>query len=335
MSTARPPLKSLNPLHRARRRAGAIAIRSFFRGAARAFVDLPIARPEWHDLQVTRDVAYLGTGLEAHRYDVWRPKNATGPLPLCFYVHGGAFRALSKETHWIMALALARRGMVVVLPNYRLAPEHRYPAATEDAALALRHVVDHKDRFGIDADNVVIAGESAGANIAMGLAVGQAWQRDEPHLRPIKDISIKAVVAACGVFQVSDPERFARIDPNFHWFFRDRTSELTDYLPRRDGVIVDDELASPLLLVERTPPAQKVPPMFLPVGGGDFLTDDHARMERALRAHGVEVSAPVYGDEPHAFHAFVWRSEARRFWEDTANFLRRAGVPLREPPPVL
>lgn len=322
-------------LHRARSKAGAVAIRSLFMGAARAFVDLPIARPDWHDLVVTRDVPYLGTGLPAHTYDVWRSKSVTGPLPLCFYVHGGAFRALSKDTHWIMALAFARRGMAVCLPNYRLAPEHRYPAAHEDAALALRHVVDHAGDFGVDKDNVVLAGESAGANIAMGLAIGKAWGRPEQHLRPIADIDVKAVVAACGVFQVGDPARFHKRYPDFHWFYRDRCQELLDFLPLRNGAPFDDELASPLLLVEKEKPTQKVPPMFLPVGGGDFLIDDHERMERALRGHGVDVSAPVYGKEVHAFHAFIWRDEARRCWRDTADFLRAHGVPLREPPPVL
>jgi acetyl esterase len=320
---------------RARKRAGAVAIRSLFQGAARAFVDVPIARPGWHDLVVDRDVPYLGTGLAAHTYDVWRPKDAKGPLPLCCYVHGGAFRALSKDTHWIMALAFARRGMCVVLPNYRLAPQHRYPAAHEDTALALRHVLDHKERWGVDDKNVVLAGESAGANIVMGLAVGQAWARPEPHLRPIADVDIKAVVAACGVFQVGDPTRFHTRYPDFHWFYRDRCQELTEFLPLRDGVPFDDELASPLLLIEKEAPQKKVPPMFLPVGGGDFLIDDHERMERALQRHGVDVAAPVYGKEVHAFHAFIWRREARRCWTDTADFLRAHGVPLREPPPVL
>ena len=233
------------PLHRARKKAGAVAVRSFFKGAARAARGLPIARPEWHDVVVTRDVPYLGTGLAAHTYDVWRPRSATGRLPLCFYVHGGAFRALSKDTHWIMGLAFARRGMAVCLPNYRLAPQHRYPAAHEDAALALRHVVDHADHHGVDRDCVVVAGESAGANIAVGLTVGKAWQRDEPHLRPIVDVDIKAVVAACGVFQVGNPDRFSDIDPDFHWFYRDRCQELQDFLPLRNGVPHDDELASP------------------------------------------------------------------------------------------
>ncbi|MDP2340826.1 MAG: alpha/beta hydrolase [Deltaproteobacteria bacterium] len=325
---------------RARKRAGGLLLRTFFEGGSRAFRDFPLSRPGTHGLEVIRDVPYTGTGLGAHSYDVWRPKQtaeerAKGPLPLVFYIHGGAFRILSKDSHWIMALAFARRGMCVVLPNYRLAPEHRYPAPIEDCALALRHAVDNAERWGADPKCVVIAGESAGANLAVGLAVGQAWDREEAHLDAIRDVEIKAVAAACGVFQVGDGGRFRRADPSLHWLFDDRFHELSDYLPLRDGKPHDDELASPLLLVERTAPVHKVPPMFLPCGGGDLLKDDHARLERALRGYGVDVDAPVYGKELHAFQAFVWRPEARRFWRDTASFLRSRGVPVREPPPVL
>lgn len=332
-AAALPTSPSGLPLY-VRKKLGGLAIRSFFEGTARALRDVPIARPETHDIEVTRDVAYLPTGLAAHTYDVWRPKNATGPLPLCFYIHGGAFRALSKDTHWIMALAFARRGMVVVLPNYRLAPDHPYPAAPEDVAAALRHAVDHNDRFGIDVDHVVVAGESAGANLALHTALGRAYARPEPHLQSIADIDIKAVVAACGVFEVGRAERFVEIDPQLPWFFRDRCSELAAYLPRERGVAVDGEGPSPLLLVERRAPSLPLPPVFLPVGGGDFLKDDHARMERALLRWGGVAESRVYGRELHAFHAFVWRKEARRCWADIAAFLRGQGIALREPPPV-
>ena len=327
-------------LVRVRKRAGGLVLRTLFEGSARVFRDFPLSRPETYGLEVIRDVPYCGTGLAAHTYDVWRPRRsaaeiAKAPLPLVVYMHGGAFRILSKDSHWIMALAFARRGMCVVLPNYRLAPQHRYPAALTDSALAVRHAVDNAERWGADPSCVVLAGESAGANIAVGLAVGKAWNRDEEHLRPIADIDIKAVVGACGVFQIGDGGRFRRENPSLPWLFNDRIEDLLDFLPLRDGKPWDDELASPLLLVERMAPVKPVPPLFLPVGGGDFFKSDHVRMEAALRSYGVDVEAPVYGNEPHAFQALVWRPEARRFWNDTATFLRTRGVPVREPTPRL
>ena len=59
------------------------------------------------------------------------PARFAGPRPVLMYVHGGAFRSLSKDTHWIMGLAFARRGFVVANVNYRLAPEHRFPAGLD------------------------------------------------------------------------------------------------------------------------------------------------------------------------------------------------------------
>src|SRR5262245_54160327 len=73
----------------------------------------PRARPERHGLEVLRDIPYRDTALPEHRLDVYRPIERKGPLPVVLYVHGGAFCILSKETHWIMALAFARRGFVV------------------------------------------------------------------------------------------------------------------------------------------------------------------------------------------------------------------------------
>lgn len=114
-----------------------MALRKSLSGLSTVVRRLPISQPARHDVELIRDVPYLGSGLVEHTYDVWRPKRATGALPLVVCIHGGAFRALSKETHWIMGLQLARRGLCVVVPNYRLAPAHRYPAGSADAAAAI------------------------------------------------------------------------------------------------------------------------------------------------------------------------------------------------------
>ena len=312
----------------ARKTIGGLALRKSLSSVSSVVRRLPIAQPARHDVELIANVPYLGTGMIEHTYDVWRPNNATGPLPLVVYVHGGAFRALSKDTHWIMGLQLARRGLCVVLPNYRLAPEHRYPAGSADAAAAVAHAHAHAERFGADPYTIALMGESAGANIVLGLAVGVAWDVPTRHLDALRELPIKAVVPACGVMQVGDAGRFRRVDPRFHWFFNDRVEELAAWLPRHGGEIVEDPIASPLPFLETaSAPTRAVPPMFLPVGGGDFLKDDHARLHTALNRFGVVNEVEVYGREPHAFHAFVWRKEAKRFWNDTARFLNQHGVP--------
>lgn len=321
-------------LLKVRKKLGGLALRQSLTGLAGVVGRLPIANPARHDVEVVRDVPYLRSGLVEHTCDIWRPKHADGPLPLCVYVHGGAFRALSKDTHWIMGLQLARRGLCVVVPNYRLAPQHRYPAGSADVAASIAFARDHARRFGGDIEHMALLGESAGANIALGLAVGRAFDVPARHLDCIADVDFNALVPMCGVFQVGDAGRFRRADQHFHWFYNDRVEELEAWLPRHDDGSsgVEDPVASPLPFLEQmvatnTTPKAPLPPMSLPVGGGDFLVDDHRRLQRALTALGVDNDMRVYGREPHAFHAFVWRKEAQRCWADTFDFLDAHNVP--------
>src|SRR5512143_3874936 len=109
---------------------------------ARVGYSVPMARAERHGLTLVQDVAYTASGSWSHLLDVYVPKGVTNP-PAMLYVHGGGFALLSKETHRIMALALARRGYAVFLCNYRIGPRHRYPAPLEDAAAALLWVADN------------------------------------------------------------------------------------------------------------------------------------------------------------------------------------------------
>src|SRR5207244_6728579 len=135
------------------------------RGASVAGRLHPLASPDRHRVELLRDLPYLPSGLGAHRLDVYRPTWLTGPLPVVLYLHGGGFRILSKDSHWIMALAFARRGFVVANVNYRLAPTHRYPAAVEDACAAYRWVSQNARAHGGDPDRLILAGDSAGANL--------------------------------------------------------------------------------------------------------------------------------------------------------------------------
>src|SRR5690606_5988723 len=122
-----------------------------------------------------------------HRLDVYRPAHAEGPRPVVLYVHGGGFRILSKETHWLMGLYFARRGYVVFNIGYRLAPKHPFPAALEDSADALGWVVQNAHRYGGDPTRLVLAGESAGANLVTSLTLACCYRREEPYARRVFD----------------------------------------------------------------------------------------------------------------------------------------------------
>src|SRR3954451_4541034 len=98
----------------ARRYAGALAVDTFFNVASRVGKLHPHAKPSRYSVEKIPNVRYFdGHGrIKEHLLDVWRPLASVTPppLPIVFYVHGGGFRILSKDTHWIMALGFARRG---------------------------------------------------------------------------------------------------------------------------------------------------------------------------------------------------------------------------------
>jgi acetyl esterase len=313
-----------------RREAGALLVDNFFRGASRVGKWHPNAKPEKHDVEVTTDVAYDDTGLPEHRLDIYRPRalsrGEVQKVPIVLYVHGGGFRILSKDTHWVMGLAYARRGYLVFNISYRLAPKHRFPAALEDVCQALAWVKQNAALYGGDLDRLILAGESAGANLVTALAMTLAYERPEAWARQAYETGItpKAVVAACGIYQVDDIGRFRRRWPHMSHFIQDRLTEVGDaYLgdrSRHDPKTL--ELAEPLTVLERGDvPTRPLPPFFVPCGTKDPLIDDSERLMRALERMGVPCEARYYAGEPHAFHAAVFTENAQRCWVDTYRFL--------------
>jgi acetyl esterase len=315
----------LSLLGRVRRGLGAVVTDGFFWGAAKGAGALPIARPGLHGVEVEKDVPYRRTGREEHLLDVYRPVGASGRLPIVFYVHGGGFRFLSKDTHWVFGLAYARRGYLVVNVNYHLAPAHPFPAAVVDVSAAWQWLVANADRLGGDLSRVVAAGESAGANLAAVLTLMTTYERPEGFARDAFATGVvpRAVVAACGLYDVSHPERFA----DRSRFIRDRLEEVTDaYLhgvKLRDRATLD--LADPVVALERNgPPVRPLPPFFLPCGTWDVLLGDSHRLHAALVRQGSTMSeVREYPRGPHAFHAFVVTPQARACWKDTFAFLDR------------
>ena len=98
---------------------------------------------------------------------IYRPPNAPDPSPALVYYHGGGWVVGGLDTHDVPCQQLAHfGGFTVVAVDYRLAPEHPYPAAVEDVWAATRWVADNADQIGADADRVAVAGDSAGGNLA-------------------------------------------------------------------------------------------------------------------------------------------------------------------------
>ena len=330
----------------ARRYVGSVVVDGFFNGASRLARLHPKAHPRRHAIEHITDVPYLeGSTLREHLLDVWRPaevplastsifaqRHRGPPWPIVFYIHGGGFRILSKDTHWVMALGFARRGFIVFNVSYRLAPRHRFPAAVEDVCRAFDWVVKNAARFGGDTSRIVLAGESAGANLATSLALTLAYERPEPFAKTAWDTGVvpRAVVPACGVFQVSDIERLVRRKPKMSAFIVERLAEIEAAYLGAGPLPCALDLADPVCLLERgEKPARPLPPFFLPVGTKDPLLPDTRRLGEAIRALGGEAVESYYPGELHAFHAFVMRDVARKCWNDTFAFLDRH-VPVED-----
>jgi acetyl esterase len=311
---------------RARKLAGAAVVDSFFRGASRLGKLLPDANPERHGVEVLRDLPYVDGAHRLQHLDIYRPldppealRDAHGRLPIVLYVHGGGFRMLSKDSHWLPALIYARRGYVVFNISYRLAPEHPFPAALDDTIAALEFVARHAERFGGDLQRLALAGESAGANLVTSAAVCLHWRRSEPYARRAWDLGVlpKAVLPAMGLLQVSEPERFRR-KKRLPALLHDRIDEVTEaYLPDR----LPHDLADPLLPLERRGrPDRALPAFHACCGTADPLIDDTRRLQRALSVRGVPHTVSYWPGGIHAFHMFVFRSQARELWREMLTF---------------
>jgi acetyl esterase len=289
---------------------------------------LPDARPARLHVAIERDVPYRPTGDRAHTLDVYAPTRGVTPLPTLLYVHGGGFSMCSKETHRLMALAYARAGYLVFLINYRLGPRHLFPAPLEDASLALVWVRDHCASFGGDPSRLVIAGESAGANLVTAMTVASSIRRPEPFARRLfdADVKLRATVSTYGFLDLEGLDHY-ETNPRLSPRLKDLVLHAaTSYvgLDVHAGCAASP-LASPLLVLERADELDRpLPPFFADAGTRDPLLGDSRRLCAAVERHGGTCDLHIAPGEIHGYDALVWRAPAREKWRQVHRFL--AGV---------
>lgn len=204
---------------------------------------------------VTCDLAY-GTDAR-HRLDVYRPQTAAPePMPVLVFLHGGGFIRGDKADRENTGQYFARQGMVVVVPNYRLAPANCWPAGAQDVIAVYEWIRAHADAHGGDVGRIFLAGESAGAAHVAAAALVRRFH-------PAEGLSIAGVILVSGVYNVrlewmarrqfgiatldprndpyygTDPERMAQMS----------TVELID-VPRMPVLITYAELDMPQMQVQ-------------------------------------------------------------------------------------
>jgi acetyl esterase/lipase len=135
------------------------------------------------DQGTARVAAGIAYGPEARsQLDIWVPKGTTkaSRLPVVVFLYGGGWHWGDRDDYGFAARALAAQGFVVVLPDYRLYPQVRFPAFVKDSAAAVRWVQDNIAGYGGEPTQVAVAGHSAGAYNTLMLALDHQWLGDRP-----------------------------------------------------------------------------------------------------------------------------------------------------------
>lgn len=227
-----------------------------------------------------------------------------------FYVHGGGFVACSPRTHRPVTGALARRGFTVFAPDYRLAPEHPFPAGLDDVIAAWT-------AFSADAP-AGLAGESAGGNLALALMLA-ARDRGLPMPSAACLFSPVTDFTAVGGSRVTNASRDAMFGHG----------AIVDIVPAYLG---DADPADPYASPIFGDPAG-LPPMLFHVGAREVLRDDSVRMAQKARAAGIETVLTVFPVVAHAWQfADGALPEARRSLDEAAAFLATHDASARPSP---
>lgn len=118
-----------------------------------------------------RNIEFANPDGQHLQLNIARPKNATGLMPAVVCIHGGGFRAGSREGYNKLCLTLAENGFVAATVSYRLAPKYQFPAAVHDTKAAVRWLRMNAKKFSIDPDRIGVTGGSAGGHLAQFLGV--------------------------------------------------------------------------------------------------------------------------------------------------------------------
>jgi acetyl esterase/lipase len=200
--------------------------------------------------------------------DVYRPSGTRTSLPVVIFFHGGSWSSGSKADYKFLGAALASRGILTVVPNYRLSPVSLFPAFLQDSALAVRWTIDNAARFGGDPHRLILMGHSAGAYIAAMLVFDQQW---------LSAVGLDAQHDVAGWVGLSGPYDLASVDAR---------------LPEQVFDTVHDKASiQPINFVDG-----KGPPAFLAAGSNDSVVSPRSTLKLANRilAAGGRAEATIY-----------------------------------------
>jgi acetyl esterase/lipase len=153
-----------------------------------------------------RDVVYGRAGGESLKLDLYTPLQPAGPRPAVVFIHGGAWCGGAKEEYSKQARAWAERGYVTITVNYRLSPQHQFPAQLEDVKCAVRWLRANAARYQVDSECIGVMGNSAGGHLSLLLAFTEPSDGLEGHGgHPEQSSKVRAVINVAGPTDLAWP----------------------------------------------------------------------------------------------------------------------------------
>lgn len=262
------------------------------------------------------------------RLDVYYPSNvaADQKLPLLIWTHGGAWVSGGKEDNYPYYKLLAAEGFAVISLDYSRGPERTYPTAVHQINDAYQYIQANADRFHVDTNKIMLAGDSAGSQLSSQMAAlatnpdYAASMNITPNLKPEQ---LKGVVLNCGIYKME-----GLIQPN---------PELPKIIGWGDDVSVwaylgsrDFEVASKLTEMSAFYHVTKdFPATYISGGNGDPLTNAQSKpLAEKLSSLGVNVTTLFYADDhqpslPHEYQFNLDNDDGKKALAETVAFMKR------------
>lgn len=233
------------------------------------------------------------------------PRSLLARNKVMIYLHGGGYVVGSPATHRSLVARLAKSCSIRALSlDYRLAPEHPFPAALEDALAVYHQVLDH----GIAPKNILLAGDSAGSGLALATLISL---RDNNQPLPAMSVCISpwTDLALTG----ESIQTCADLDPYISY---DSLTLNTHYLGNHNP---RSPLISPLYA-----DFTGLPPLLIHVGTDELLLSDSTRLAEQAKNAGVDVTLKIWDDMWHDFHMWApYLPEANEALEEIAGFVNK------------
>ena len=225
---------------------------------------------------------------------------------IILYLHGGGYNVCSPNTHRELAARISKAsGAKVILPDYRLAPEHPFPSALEDATSAYHWLLD----TGFIGANIAIAGDSAGGGLSIATAISLR-DAGEPSPASIACISPWTDLEMSG----NSIKTHAGIDPMLN---------LQEMEIMASNYIGDGDPRSPLISPIYAD-LKGISPLLIHVGTDEILLDDSTRLAEKAKSAGVDVTLKMYDQMWHVFHFnAALMPEGKNAIEELGSFIRK------------